>query len=211
MFSLLLLISSAFAARHELTFEVGTTVVEDNPAQNLYGAGGTPQFGLRVGGAVLRHPSRFGLVVGGAWGRTTTQGGVIPYTADWTVEQSEYTEINTRLVIDRFGLGLRADYDVRGAFFPLVRAEARLAVVSSTLTSPYDYSDDALAIRQAGVAPGGRFTAGFEVMVPDQHLPVTVGFSLEAGYEVNGRAKLGEMGFINPSGPVVTAGVGLRL
>ncbi|HMV65652.1 MAG TPA: hypothetical protein PKA64_02285 [Myxococcota bacterium] len=204
MWAWLFLLAPALAARHELTFEAGTTVISDPAASTWFGAGGEPQLGLRIGGAVLQHPTGFGLVVGGAWGRQAQAGYVTP---SYSTLDGEYlqSDIRTRLLVDRFGLGLRADYDVRGVFFPLVRAEARLALVSWRL------DESELGLRGAGVAPGGRFTGGFEVMIPDRALPVTVGFTLEAGYEIDAPAKLGQLGTIDPSGPVVTAGGGLRL
>jgi hypothetical protein len=189
--------TAAHAARHELSFEFGPSIRNDGDADAWFDTFRADALGLRAGGAVLRDRHGFGLVVSGVWSR----------------ERDQRTTLDTTngLVVDRFGAGLKADYDVAGIFFPYVRADAKLASAAARLTSDLD-TTELDPIRMHGLGVGGQFTTGFELMVPDEtlNLPATVGFYLEVGYLAESNIRLGEMGPINLSGAVVRSGVGLR-
>jgi hypothetical protein len=205
MISLLLWLSAALAARHEISADTGGTVITDGPATSVLDFGShTAQPGLRVGVAVMRDRQRFGLVVGGSWNRASQYGDGAAY-----YDEEGYSDgIDLRTIVDRWGVNLKADYDLVGVVFPYVRTEARLAH-AATRTSA---ADGGLTTSQRGLTGGGMFTGGFEFMVPDErlHIPVTVAVYVEGGYEAVADLKLGDLGTINLSGAVVRGGLGLR-
>lgn len=206
MISLLLWLSSALAARHEISADSGGTVITDGPATSVLDFGShTAQPGLRVGVAVMRDRQRFGLVVGGSWNRATQRGAGAFY---YDEVEAYSSEIDLRTIVDRWGINLKADYDIVGVVFPYVRTEARLAH-AATRTSA---GDSGFTTSQRGLTGGGMFTGGFEFMVPDErlHIPVTVAVYVEGGYEAVADLKLGDLGTINLSGAVVRGGLGLR-
>lgn len=203
MITALLLLSSALAARHEISADTGATATTDGVAWEWFNQGmNAPQPGLRAGYAVLRDRQHFGVVVGGSWNRSS-QGTYGAYS------EEDGMLIRDRLVVDRFGVNAKADYDVGGVFFPYLRAEARLLTAAARLDSEVSGG-----VYQTfhGVTGGGMGTAGFELMVPDEklHMPVTVAVYMEAGYEGTANVKLGDLGSINLSGAVVRGGIGLR-
>lgn len=202
MITALLLLSSALAARHEISADTGGTATPDGAAQAWFDQGmHTPQPGLRAGYAVLRDRQRFGVVVGASWNRANQYA--------YSGYDDENSSIRDRLIVDRFGVNAKADYDVGGIFFPYLRAEARLLTAGARLTSN---TEGGVEQRFHGITGGGMGTAGFELMVPDEklHIPVTVGVYMEAGYEATANVKLGDLGSINLSGAVVRGGIGLR-
>jgi hypothetical protein len=187
----------AHAARHELSFEFGPSVPDDDDADAWFDVSRTDALGVRAGGAALRDKKGFGLVVSGSWTRERNR----TFTAD----------VESRLIVDRFGAGLKADYDVAGIFFPYVRADLKLASAAARLAPSWD-AIQVDPIQLHGLGVGGQFTGGFELMVPDEklHLPVTVAIYLELGYLAESDIQLGDMGPINLSSAVVRSGVGLR-
>lgn len=201
LLSLLLIAGPAHAARNEVSFEANNVVLTDDLPREIYGVSALPAPGLRVGVAALKDQQGFGLVVGAAWHRS--QRGT---------QISGERSFDTFLTLDTVGVGLKADYDLLGVVFPYLRADAEL-LVTTHLTHDTAVTDEALAVnKRTGFAPAGRFTAGFEFMLPDRRWgwPVTAAVYVEGGYEVAGSTRLGDLGSLNFGGGLIAAGLGLR-
>lgn len=187
-----LLLASALAGRHELSYEFGVMAGDVDTAGQI-GATRGHGFGLRGGVSALRHPSGLGLVALASWER---QPGGSAWADAWSA----------RSTVDRWGVGLKVDAEVRGFFFPYARAEARLVHVATTLGGT---TEDA---HVGGVGAGGLFTGGLEFMLPDEHFgwPVTAALYLEGGYAPEGRVRMGDLGSVQLGGPTFRVGMGLR-
>lgn len=203
---------SAQAARHEVSFEFSDVSSLDGTYNDL-GVWRIPRFGLRAGYAALDHHTGFGLTALASYHHGRRGGGVY---VENDSQDFAYNGQDTRyaLTVDAWGVGAKADYDVRGFFFPYVRVDAEVQLTTFRVADQVYGTDDAdpNRIKTSGVAPAGAFVGGFEFMLPDRTWgwPVTAGLYVEMGYEVTGQTRLGELGSVNASGVLVRSGLGLR-
>lgn len=200
---------AAQAARHEVSGEYQLGNLPSGPLSDAVGEYTTHGGGIRLGYAVFPNRNRFGLVVRAGWSLARAEG-----FGGFYFEEDDGTmgDLRSRLAVNQANVGLKADIEVAGFFYPYVAGDIGL-----TVASLWQKSDNAPAaedgLRETAVAPQGDLLLGTEWMVPDRRLgiPVTVAFHVEGGYAWTGALRMPESGGRQVlSGAVLRAGVGLR-
>ena len=154
----------ALAVDVGVDFNVGQLVNNDAMYQGM--TGGNGMFSWGASGFVAPHDSVWVLL---SYAHTRRGGGEAPRTA--------YSS-------DQFGLGVKGSYPVRewlrptvSAQFLLYRGVAKFDADPTSRTNPGQ-------VRVSGLAPGGQFLGGVELRIPQADRPLTVAFTVEAGYTI---------------------------
>lgn len=206
---------TAQAARHEVSVEFDNRFLLENDVNRTIGGSSLQNVGVRGGYAVLQDQKRFGLVVGAAWQRSRRGG-----TRSWYDEEAAIQDSDARgaafqvaLITDTFLVGAKADYDVKGIFFPYVRVETGLVRASYKLDDDPRRDDNVNQYSEQGLGGTGIGTLGFELMLPDRRWgwPVTAAWYLEGGGQVASVLRHPEFGAeTNVNAGLIRTGIGLR-
>lgn len=204
----------AHAGRHEVSGEFGVHNLPSGGATSGLSSDALLGGGIRGGYAVFRNSPLFGLVVRGGWhmGRREGTAFVPSPPMQQQSQDGEVRGIDGRLEIHQIQVGLKADVEVGGFFFPYVAVDAGMVVAGLRQQAEAAPAGED-PYRDGALAPSGSFLLGTDWMIPDRKLglPVTVAFHVEGGYFVSGPLRFQETGAEQRfAGAVLRAGVGLR-
>jgi len=196
-------LGAAHAARHEASFEAGIQGAPQGDAWEVASSSAYVSLGARLGYAILKRDTGLGLSVSL---RYTHQGGGAqgqPYlygAEPW----------RERLDAHDIAAGARVDWGIKGFFFPYARVEGVAQVLQYRLDTGRETTEGSSIDSTLGMAGGASFMGGVEFIIPIRTSPVTVGFTMEGGYDLLSNGKLGSLGSVNLSGAAFRGGVGLR-
>ena len=194
--------STAIAADHEISLELGTTGhgVDDNWFFFNDEADTLTSYGLRAGFAVHDNVSVIGGWHHGARGTRLEMNG------------NDESEIAPGLAYyaDTFSLGAKADWPLWVWFHPYATVQA-LGIRSLVRVDDIPADDDNLnQLERGAFSPGGAATAGLEFRVPINHNSWALASHLELGYHIGTAADFDELGSLSNQGVVFRWGLGAR-
>lgn len=208
-----LMTSEAHAGRHEISGELAVNNLPSGSVGTALGRSDLVGGGVRAGYAVLRNHPRFGLVIRGGWSMARASGvQPLPSPLSSSHRGIRLYDLASEVTTHHAQVGLKADVEVGGFFYPYVAIDAGLvaAGLQQSMSGGPRGEDPH---RDGAIAPSGTFLLGTDWMIPDRKLglPVTVAFHVEGGYFISGNLRFQEVGAEQAlRGAVLRAGMGLR-
>lgn len=195
---LLLLLSPAHAADHEINVEAGWLGADDDAwavfsESGLYGTGG-----LRIGYAF--HP-RIAAIAGWQRGRAG---------AEVYVPGFEEAPLFSGFAADQFTLGVKADVKVFEWLHPYATVQGDLLRAVARFDDDLSEDDNPGQIKAAGVTGGALFTAGLDFPIEIRQSGLAIAPYAELGYGLLAPVTLGDFGDVHLGGFTGRTGVGLR-
>ena len=201
----LLLASNAFAARHEVNFDLGLVTTNDE-TYDLFGDNNN-LFGLGVtaGVVVWDLGDLIGVHIMGGWNRTW-QG------ADVVVLNEDFTEsgFQTSLFTDEFNLGPKVSLTLWDFLTPYLTVQGAVVHAAMRLDGDVIRDENADVFKRTAVTGGVRSMVGLEFLIPHDRSPVALGIYSEAGYGWYGKLHWQDFGDMQTRGFAFRSGVGLR-
>ena len=188
-------------ATWSLSGEIGSTAYRDD-AFDLFSS----RDALGVGGLRLGHRVHDRLEAQVGWLRSAHGARVTVGSTDPAQEQTFVAAYDAH----RLSMGLRADVTLDNAMFLYVAGRGQLVVQRVRLDGDPSTASNPDQRSVSAVAPGGELLAGFELRIPQQAMPLTVGWTVEAGGELTAPATFRDLGDLRSGGFVIHTGLGLR-
>lgn len=212
----LLWTSTASAGTSEFSIEFGNMNISDPSYEMFDRHGDVPSGGLRLGVGV-----RDRLTVIGSWHKTT-RGASLHYESyhydDYGYEGEVYYEsdydpgylIQSKFNLNQYQVGLKSEMRVFDWLFPYFTGQGIFAHSTVRFDDDTSTRSNIGQIRRDGVGAGFMGTVGADFRLPQKRLPFTVGLHIEGGYTWISPISHKELGSIQPKGPVLRSGIGLR-
>ncbi len=200
--------STALAADHEISLELGTT--GHGPDDNWFlfddDNDQLESYGLRLGFAVHERVSVIGGWHHGSSG-TRVELGDEGATYD---EEGMYANLGVAYYADTFSLGAKADWGLTTWFHPYATLQA-LGIRSVVRVDDAPRDDENLnQLQRSAFSPGGAAAGGVEFRIPMNHNEWALATHAELGYHLATRAGFDELGSLGNRGLVFRWGLGAR-
>ncbi len=202
LFGLSLFSLNAHAAPHgELSVEVGSIENYDRSYEVFNWGVTMPSQGVRAG---IKFHDRFTAV--GSWNHTAVGATV-------TTREGEYSNsFESGLFMETFFVGVKADLNVRGFFYPYATAQVATAFTTMLLDDDINVNGNVGEIRSNGIMPGIHGSIGAELRTPEGFIPggLQVALYLDVGLTHLAKASFEPLGDMSAGGNTVRAGLGVR-
>ena len=206
--ALLAIPTTATAADHEISLELGTT--GHGPDDNWFlfnnDYDSLASYGARLGFRVHDNVSVIGGYHHGANGtrvETYDEG----HTFD---DEGMYANLAVAYYADTFSLGAKADLPLTTWFHPYATVQALGILSKVRLDDDTNSDDNPNQLQYSAFSPAGAATAGVEFRVPINHNSWAIASSLELGYHIGTNANFDELGSLSNQGMIFRWGLGTR-
>ena len=211
--ALLAIPTTAIAADHELSLELGTTghTADDNWFLFNDNTDTLSSYGVRLGFAVHDKLAVIGGWHHGAHGSRVEMDG---YDGDndeyYYDEYSGGQALAAAYYSDTFSLGAKADWPVAVWFRPYATIQGLGIRSMVRLDDDTTTDDNPNQLQRSAFSPGGAATGGVEFRIPIRHNEWALASHLELGYQLGTKADFDELGSLTNRGLVFRWGLGAR-
>ncbi len=206
--------STALAADHEISLELGTT--GHGPDDNWFLVNDYDDYlgvyGVRLGYAVHERVSVIGGWQRGAHGTRVEMDGYEGYGDEYDYDggNSAGQALAVAYYADTFSLGAKADWGLTTWFHPYATLQA-LGIRSVVRVDDAPRDDENLnQLQRSAFSPGGAAAGGVEFRIPMNHNEWALATHAELGYHLATRAGFDELGSLGNRGLVFRWGLGAR-
>jgi hypothetical protein len=206
--ALLAIPTTAAAADHELSFELGTTghSADDNWFLFEEYRDAHTNLGLRAGFAVH---DRVAIIAGWQHGATGTRVEM-DEEGHYFDDDGMYANLGAAYYNDTFSLGAKVDWPVAVWFQPYATLQA-LGISTKVRLDDAPRDDDSInQLEYSAFDPAGAATGGVEFRVPINHNEWAIASHMELGYQLGTAAQFDELGSLLNRGLIFRWGVGAR-
>ena len=209
--------TTAVAADHELSVEVGATGHGPDDNWFLFDDYSDAQttMGLRLGYAVHDRVAIIGGWHHGADGTRVEMDGFSGDGDDWDSDYYEESGSGGQALAaayynDTFSLGAKADLPVATWFRPYVAVQGLGVRSMVRLDDDTSTDDNPNQLQRTALSPGAAALGGLDFRIPINHGAWAIASHLELGYHIATPASFDELGSLSNRGLVFRWGTGVR-
>jgi len=193
----------AFAADHELSFEVGSMFAPETGFDTFSDGGALVSFGGRGAFALNDH---FSVQAAYSHGRKGT-------TLQYYDETGPLYAVSpvAAFFANEIAIGPRFDWKLWNFFVPYARVDGLFLIADARFDDDPNDADSPGQLKEMGFSGGVRPMAGIDFIIPRKDGGLSAGFYVEGGYSWLSPTKFETFGDVHLYGFTLRSGIGFRL